>query len=86
MHESSWEGSVDPAVKRGIATFTVDGASTTLALEEFGQFLAINRMLEASRREGERDAIRRLDAECSRTMTRLWETYWVDNGHEQAEV
>ena len=71
MYESSWLASTDPDIKRGVATFTVNGEQAILHLDDFEQFQAIGRMLRNVYANGERTAQQRADTVIKRALQEL---------------
>lgn len=71
MHESSWLASTDPDIKRGVATFTVNGEKAILHLDEFEHFQGLDRMFRNAYANGERAAQQRAEAIIKRALQEL---------------
>ena len=71
MYESSWLASTDPDIKRGVATFVVNGEQAILHLDEFEHFRGIDRMFRNAYANGERAAQQRADTAIKRALQEL---------------
>lgn len=71
MYESSWLASTDPDIKRGVATFVINGEQTVLHLDAFEHFQGIDRMFRNAYASGERAAHQLADTIVKRALQEL---------------